>query len=181
MENHEVEANNNQHSLKWGAILGLISIIITLIIYIIDITLLAKSGVGLISLVIFLGVVIYAGREYRSKIGGYMSFKEAFLHAFIVFVIAGFLGTVFNYLLYNFIDPEIVPVLIEAQMTNTMQAMEAFGGGSTEMMDEMAKGMKEAYTLTGQAKAFLWSLIFYAIGALIIGAINKKKNKEEEF
>lgn len=181
MENQEVEVNNNQHSLKWGAILGLISIIITLVVYLIDITLLAKSGVGIAILIISLAIVIYAGRDYRSKIGGYMSFKDAFLHAFIVFVIAGFIGTLFNYLLYNFIDPEIVPVLIEAQMTNTMKAMEAFGGGTTEMMDEMAKGLKEAYTLTGQAKAFLWSLIFYAIGALIIGAINKKKNTEEEF
>ncbi|WMN12628.1 DUF4199 domain-containing protein [Marivirga salinae] len=181
MENQEVEMSNSQHSLKWGAILGLISIIIYLVVYLIDITLLAKSGVGIALLVISLAIVIYAGRDYRSKLGGYMSFKDAFLHAFIVFVLAGFIGTVFNYLLFNFIDPEIVPVLIEAQMTNTMKAMEAFGGGSTDMMDEMAVKMKESYTLTGQATSFLWALIFYAIGALIVGAINKKKDKEEEF
>lgn len=173
--------NYSQHSIKWGAILGLISIIIALVIYIIDITLLAKSGVGLVSLGISIAILIYAGRDYRSKLGGYMSFKESFLHAFVVLVVSGFLSVLFNILLYNVIDPSIVPILVEAQMTNTMQAMEAFGGGSTEMMDGMAEEFKNSFTVIGQAKAFLWLLIFYAIGALIVGAINKKKNKEEEF
>jgi len=182
MENQEVESGTNQHSVKWGAILGLISIIITLIVYLIDITLLAKSAVGIIIFVIYLAALIYAGRDYRSKLGGYMSFGKAFTHAFVVLVIAGFIGMVFNYLLFNFIDPDIVPILVEAQMENAMKAMEAFGGaGNTEMMDGMADGIKESYTLKGQAMGFLWSLIVYAIGALIVGAINKKKNKEDEF
>lgn len=180
MENQE-ETNTSQHSIKWGVILGLISIILTLIIYLIDVTLLAKSGVGLVSLAISIGVIIYAGRDYRSKIGGYMPFKQAFMHAFVVFVISGFLAILFNILLYNVIDPDVVPILVEAQMENAMQAMESFGGGSTEMMDGMAQGIKDGYTVTGQAKGFLWVLIFYAIGAAIIGAINKKKNQEEEF
>jgi hypothetical protein len=181
MENQE-EVNTSQHSIKWGIILGLIAIIITLIAYLIDITLLAKSGVGLISLAISIAIVIYAGRDYRSKLGGYMSFKEAFIHAFVVLVISGFLGVLFNILLYNVIDPDVVPILVEAQMENAMKAMEAFGGASnTEMMDGMAEGIKDGYTVTGQATGFLWLLIIYAIGALIVGAINKKKNKEEEF
>ncbi|WKV13678.1 DUF4199 domain-containing protein [Marivirga harenae] len=180
MENQE-EANTGQHSIKWGIILGLISIIITLVIYLIDITLLVKSVVPLISLVISIAIIIYAGRDYRSKLGGYMSFKEAFLHAFVVFVVAGFLGVLFNILLFNVIDPDIVPILVETQMTNTMQAMETFGGGSPEMMDGMAQGIKDGYTVMGQLKGFLWVLILYAIAAAIVGAINKKKNKEEEF
>jgi hypothetical protein len=112
-----------------------------------------------------------------------MSFGKAFTHAFVVLVIAGFIGVIFNYLLFNVIDPDIVPVLVEAQMKNTMEAMEVFGGAAsnTELMDEMAGSIKDGYTLKGQAVGFLWSLIIYAIGALIVGAINKKKNKEEEF
>lgn len=182
MENQEVESATNQHAIKWGGILGLVSIIITLIVYIIDITLLAKSAVGIIIFVVYLAALIYAGRDYRSKLGGYMSFGKAFIHAFVVLVVAGFIGAVFNYLLFNVIDPDIVPVLVEAQMENAMKAMEAFGGASnTEMIDGMADGIREGYTLTGQAMGFLWSLIVYAIGALIVGAINQKKNKEEEF
>ncbi|WP_296619770.1 DUF4199 domain-containing protein [Marivirga sp.] len=181
MENQEVEVNNSQHSLKWGAILGLISVIITLIIYLIDITIMVQSYMPFILLVIFLGVPIYAGRDFRTQIGGYMSFKDAFLHAFVILAIGGFIGTVFDYLLFNVIDPEIIPILIEVQMENAMKAMEVFGGQNTDMIDGMAESIEEGYTLQGQALGFLWKLVLYAIGALIVGAINKKKNQEEEF
>jgi large-conductance mechanosensitive channel len=167
--------------LKWAAILGLISIIITLIAYLIDITLLVQSYWPAILLVVFLGIPIYAGRDFRSKVGGYLSFKEAFLHALVLLAVGVFIGTVFDYILFNFIDPEIIPILVEVQMENTMKAMESFGGGSTEMMDGMAEGVKKGYTLQGQALGFLWKLVLCALGALIVGGINKKKNKEEEF
>ncbi|HET8858523.1 DUF4199 domain-containing protein [Marivirga sp.] len=182
MENEEQE-NISQHAIKWGAILGLIAIIIMLTIYLIDITLIAKQAtvIGIVTFVVYLFILIYSGRDYRSKLGGYMSFGKAFTHAFVVLAIASFIVAVFNYLLYNVIDPEIVPILVEAQMTNIMQTMEALGGGTSDIMDETAKGIKDSYTLAGQAKGFLFSLIGAVIGALIIGAINKKKNKEEEF
>ena len=182
MEEEKEEKNElSQHSIKWGLILGLVSIIITLTIYLIDITLLVKTGVGLVSLVISLAVLIYAGRDFRSKLGGFMSFKQAFLHAYLVLIVSGLIGLVFSILLYNVIDPDIVPILVEAQMTNTMQAMEAFGGGSNEMMDGMAEELKNGFSVVGQAKGFVWLLLIYAIGAAIIGAINKKKDQQEEF
>lgn len=65
--------------------------------------------------------------------------------------------------------------------SNTMKAMETLGGGSTDVMDNMAEGIEKGYTLQAQALGFLWKLVLYVIGALIVGAINKKKNKEEEF
>jgi uncharacterized membrane protein len=181
MENQE-EVNTGQHSIKWGVILGLVSIIITLIIYLIDITMMVDSYMPFVLLIIFLGITIYAGRDYRSKIGGYMSFKEAFLNAFVILAVGIFIGTVFDYVLYNFIDPEIIPILVEVQMENTMKVMEAVGGGSnTEMMDGMAEGVEKGFSLQGQALGYIWKLVLCAIGALIVGGINKKKNKEEEF
>ncbi|SMG24241.1 Protein of unknown function [Marivirga sericea] len=181
MENEEIEVNNTQHGLKWGAIFGLILIIITLLIYIIDITIIVSQYISVLWLAIFIGFGIFAGRDLRSKLGGYLSFKSAFLHALVIFAIGGFIGTVFDFVLYNYIDPEIIPILVDIQMETTMKAMETFGGGSNEMMDNMADGIQKGYTLQAQALGFLWKIVLYALGALIVGAINKKKNKEEEF
>lgn len=173
--------NNSQHSIKWGAIFGLILIIISLLIYIVDITIAVSSYISFFWVLVFIGFGIFAGRDFRSKSGGYLSFKNAFLHALVTFAIGGFIGTIFDFVLYNYIDPEIIPILIDAQMETTMKAMETLGGGSTEMMDNMADGIKKGYTLQAQALGFLWKLVLYSIAALIVGAINKKKNKEEEF
>jgi len=181
MENQEIEVNNTQHSLKWGGILGLLLIIISLLIYIIDITLVVSSYISIVWIALFIGFGIFSGRDFRSKVGGYLSFKDAFLHAFVAFAVGGFIGTVFDFILFNFIDPDIIPILIDTQMETTMKAMETFGGGNTEMMDGMAEGIKKGYTIQAQALGFLWKLVLYAIGALIVGGINKKKNQEEEF
>ncbi|RUA35145.1 MAG: hypothetical protein DSY77_03255 [Bacteroidetes bacterium] len=180
MENQE-EVNNTQHGLKWGAIFGLILIIISLLIYIVDITIIVSSYISILWIAIFIGIGIFAGRDFRTKLGGYLSFKNAFLHALVVFAIGGFIGTVFDFILYNYIDPEIIPILIDTQIETTMKAMETLGGGSTDVMDNMAEGIEKGYTLQAQALGFLWKLVLYVIGALIVGAINKKKNKEEEF
>lgn len=181
MENQGMQANNTQHGLRWGAIFGLILVIISLLIYIIDITIIVSSYISILWLAIFIGFGIFVGRDLRSKLGGYLSFKSAFLHALVVFAIGGFIGTLFDFILYNYIDPEIIPILIDSQMETTMKAMETFGGGSTDMMDNMADGIEKGYTIQAQALGFLWKLVLYALGALIVGGINKKKNKEEEF
>lgn len=182
MENQEIEQNNSQHSIKWGLMLGLVSVIITLIIYVIDIAIFAKPYFAFIYLVVYIAFIIYAGRDYRKQVGGFLSYGKAFLHAFVIFIMAGFIDRLFLYILFNFIDPQAAQTLIEITMDSTMQAMEAFGAGANnpEMMDEMAKGMAEAYTVWGLAKNFLFMIIAYAIGAAIIGAINKK-NPPQEF
>lgn len=179
-ENQEIEQSVPQHAAKWGAILGLISIIITLAFYLIDVTLMVHWSVGLISFIVSLGVLIYSGREYRSKSGGYLAFGKAFLHSFVVLVVASFIGSVFNYLLFNVIDPGLADVLVKQQMDATMQMMESLGGNA-EMMDNMEEGIRKGYTLQGQAMGFLWMILLSAIGSLIIGAINKKNPPKDDF
>lgn len=180
MENQEIEQNNTQHAIKWGLILGLISVIITLLVYVIDIAIFAKPYFAFIYLVVYVGFVIYAGRDYRKESGGYLTYGKAFLHALVVFLLAGFIDRVFLYVLFNLIDPQAAETIVKITMDSTMELMESFGSGSPEMMDEMAEGVAEAYTLGGLAQGYLFSIIYYAIGAAIIGAINKK-NEPQEF
>lgn len=180
MENQE-ELNLNQHPIKWGAVLGLIAVVITLLIYLVDVTMLIGSYMSFVWIAVFVAIPIYAGRDYRTKLGGYLSFKNAFLNAFIILLIGGFIVSAFEFVLYNFIDSDIIPILVEIQIETTMKAMEALGGAGTEMMDGMAEGIEKGYSLAGQAQGFLYKIAFYAIGALIIGAINKKKDQTEEF
>lgn len=181
MENQEVQ-NNSAHSIRWGVILGVIGILLTLILYIVDISLLTSGWVGGLSLLLSIVVVFYASIDYRKQLGGFMTFGQAFLHAFVLLAISGLLGVLFQYLLFNVIDPEAATILAEAQLESTMKAMEAFGGnGNPEMMDKMAEGFKDQYKIGTLALGYVYLLVLYAIGASIVGAITKKKNKELDF
>lgn len=174
-----IEQNNSAHSIKWGVILGIIGILITLTAYVVDLTLLTSPWTSVIVFIVYIGLLFYASIDYRSNLGGFMTFGQAFLHAFVLLAIAGILDVSFKYVLFNIVDPEAATYLLEAQMEASMEMMQKFGGeGNPQMMDEMAEGLKGQFQLGSLALGYAFSLIWYAIGASIVGLITKKKNPE---
>jgi uncharacterized membrane protein len=181
MENQEIQ-NNSTHAIKWGVIVGVIGILITLVVYIVDISLLTSGWVNGVSILISIAIVFYASIDYRKAMGGFMTFGQAFLHAFVLLAISGLLGLAFQYLLFNVVDPEAAAYLAEAQMEASMKMMESFGaGGNAEAMDSMAKGFENQYKIGTLAMGYVYLLVLYAIFASIVGAITKKKNKDTDF
>ncbi|MDQ3394251.1 MAG: DUF4199 domain-containing protein [Bacteroidota bacterium] len=183
MENTYDRPNQLNQVLKFGIIIAMVNIIITLLIYVVDVTLMAKWWFGLIHLVINIALILYAGFEWRKQNGGYLPFKEAFIYIFLVLLCSGIIGLIFNILLYNVIDPELSTTLTEASIEETTLMMEKFGAADDQIddtMDKIKASMVDQFSLTGILKSFLYSLIFYVIGALIIGAIIKKSKPQFE-
>lgn len=171
-----------QHAAKWGAIIGGASVVLTLLIYIVDYTLLANWKM-LILLLVFLGLVIYAGINYRNQIGGYLAYGKAFQHSFVTFAVMGIITTIFTMLLYTVIDTELPAKLIEVSIENAQKMMEGFGMPE----DQMDKALEDArtrsvdqFSIVGLAKGYGFGLILYAILSLI-GALFVRKNEPVEF
>jgi predicted ferric reductase len=156
-----------QHAAKWGAIIGGGSIVLTLLIYIVDYTLLADWKM-IVLLLVFLGLVIYAGINYRNQIGGFLPYGKAFQHAFITFAVLGIVSTAFTVILYTVIDSELPAKLTEVALENTQKMMENFGVPE----DQMDKAMEDAKERSADQ--------FYAILSLI-GALFVRKNEPVEF
>jgi len=181
MENQE---SPFKAGLNSGLILGIISVVITYILYFIDPTLLVAWYVGIGILVLYFGLIIYFGGQYRTSIGGFMTFGTAFNFAFIAMVVSGIISMLGSLLLYNVVDPALPGVLIESQMETQMAMLERFGAAdamTSEQLDEIRSGLENGYTITGQIKAFGFLLVAYAILALILGAILKKRDKSLDY
>ena len=118
-----------KNAVKSGIYVGVFGIIINLIVYVIDPTLFIKWWFGIGLLVINLGLVIYFGLQYRKEEEGYLTFKEGFLHGFVLLLISGFIGILFSALLYNVIDPELPEILTDATIEQTRTMLENFGTG----------------------------------------------------
>lgn len=89
-----------------------------------------------------------------------------------------------NILLYHVIDPQLPELLVESQLESMLSMMDRFGAGDSitgDQLDEMREGLEVNYTLSGQLKSFGIGLIIYAILALIIGAIIKKKDTSLDY
>src|SRR5690606_17033925 len=169
------------HALKWGGIFAGISIVVVMLIYAIDYTLMAGFTFILIMLAVGLGFVIYAGINYRNEIGGYIPFGKAFLHGFAVFAIGGVISSIFTILLYTVIDPDLPVNLTEAVISNTESMMQRFGAPQEsidEAVDKMREDMPNNFSAFGLIKGYFTSLIWYAILSLITGLIVKKNQPE---
>lgn len=181
MENQETPF---KAGLNAGVILGIVSVVLTFVVYFISPITLASGTFGIGMLVVFIGILIYLGIQYRKSIGGFMDFGPAFNFSFIAMVVAGIISQIGTALLYNVVDPALPGVLVEQTLENTMDMMEKFGAAdamSTQQIDEMREGFAANYTVMGQIKAFGIALIIYAVLSLILGAILKKRDKSLDY
>jgi hypothetical protein len=171
-----------QHALKWGLIVGGISIALTCVIYAIDYALLANWKTGIVIFLMFIGLAIYGGINYRNEIGGYLPYGKAFQHGFILMAISGLISSVFMVLLYTVIDPELPEKLVKVGMENAQAMMESFGMPEDQMdkaMEDARKRTENQYTVSGTAMGYGIGLIIYAVLSLIT-ALFVRKNEPVE-
>ena len=76
--------NYNEEWLKGGLILAGVSILLTMLTYVIDVSLMVEWWFGVVSLLISMGLLIYLGINYRNDIGGILSYGDAFKFSFLV-------------------------------------------------------------------------------------------------
>jgi hypothetical protein len=171
------------HSLKFGFIIGIVNIIISVLAYMTGEALMVKWWYALILLVINIGLLVYSGNQYRASLGGFMNFKTAFSVTFVTFVIAGIIGTIFSILLFQVIDPDLPQRLTKAAVEQAEQIMTNLGA-PTDRIDEQITSienrMEGQFSFMGQIKSFGIGLIIYAVLSLILGAILKKSEKIED-
>jgi hypothetical protein len=174
-----------QAAIQPGITMGLVSLAVTFIAYFIDSTLLASGWFALVAIVIFFGLIIYFGRQYRSELGGYMTFGTAFNFSFIAILISGVITLIGQILLFHVVDPELPGVLADSSFNTTIEMMEKFGASADSLPPDQLEKMRQDtinnFTVLGQLKGFGIGIIFYAIIALILGAILKKRDKSLEF
>jgi hypothetical protein len=171
-----------QHALRWGLIVGGISIALTCVAYAIDYAMLANWKFGIFVFVMFIGLAIYAGINYRGEIGGFMPYGKAFQHGFILMAISGLISTLFLALMYTVIDPELPAKLTDVSLENAEKMMESFGMPEDQMdkaMEDARKRTENQFTISGLGMSYGIGLIVYAVLSLIT-AIFVRKNPPEE-
>jgi hypothetical protein len=169
------------HALRWGMITAAISIIITMLMYAIDYTLMIQLKILFISLAVYLAITIYGGIDYRKAVGGFLPYGKAWQHGFLVLAISGLVATIFSLLLYNVIDPELPEKLVDASIENTRALMEKFGAPADSIDDALDKARDQTanrFTMSGILLGYVQIAIFSAIMALI-SALFVRKNQPE--
>ena len=164
--------------LACGLIAGLAMILLTTVLYL--------SGVNAylgwpayLGNVILLGMAIVAPLKEKKAGGGYLEFKDALKAAFLVFVIALLLQTLFSWVLMNYIDPAFRQAVEQAILEKIEKFMVRMNLSQDDIDKTLAKQRgSDQFSLSKSMMGLGVSYIVYFLIALVIAAIVKKKKPE---
>ncbi len=155
---------------KYGLLAGVLAIGYLLLFYLVNRALILNPAVYWSSVLFYLVCMYKACLSARSGYGGLLTFSDGLRTAFTVFLIANLLFYLFYYLLFNYIDPDLV-ALQEAsfrQFAEMMNPEEA--RPMLEAMEKQGFEMTLTATLFGYAKGAIGGFVL----ALIVAAVTKR-------
>lgn len=170
---------NSTHSpwksaMTSGGLLGIALIIFMLITYVLNVP--STSSVNWLSWIIFIGLLVYGQKTYRTELGGYISYGNLVKFGVMMGIFAGFLTGVWQYVLYTMIDPG----LWEKQMLELEETYLELGL-SEEMIEKSMEANKKFSSplLISLGAAFTYALMSLIL-SLITAAFLKKENDSFE-
>ncbi len=133
--------------------------------------------------VLNLTLIAVFGVKYRNEIGGFMSFKDAYVYSLITMVVMVLVGTLFSIVMFNVVDPGISETVADAVAENTESMMRNFGApedGMDEAIDKARADTLDRFTMVGMIKGAGIRILINVVFCLILGAIIKKNEPELE-
>ena len=165
-----------KNGIMYGIILGVFSILVTTLIYAIDIELFISMWVGLISMAVYLVIGIVLVAKTKKQLNNVITFKEAFTVFFLAAVIGSTLSVLFNIILFNVIDPAAKETIQQLTLEYTANMMQKFGARASDVNEAISKMAEtDNYSPLNQLKGLIFSFIFSALLGLILALIFKSK------
>lgn len=168
-------AVSKNQGLMYGVICGLVSIFVTVILYLIGV----KAFMGPLSFLGFaipIAIGVLAGLARKKAQGGFLEFREALQTAFLVMVIGTVISVLFNYVLLNYIDVPFREALAQETAETQARWMQKFNAPQDQIDKAVADTLNgNNYTLAKMLLSAAFISIFWFLMSLIVAAIIKKK------
>lgn len=164
--------------LKNGLHAGIVIIVVGTIMHAMDPRTFLNSY-GIIGYLVFLFYMVRTVKLTRKENGGYISFGNAFVAAFIPMTIGVFFYSFFNYAIHNWINPDIVIMIKEIALESAEYGREIMSEYfDLDMKKEEMRSLVEQqdFKLNFGTTFFSWLLttIMGCVPALIIAAFMRR-------
>ena len=172
---------NKSNSLKnimitYGLLLGGISIVFNLMLFFLKMHYEQSTAVGIVSVVIMIGVLLFAFIQYKKSNEGSISLSEAIKIGLGISLISAILGIIYAFILTEFLDPGMMEKVLDLQR-------EKIRASNPEMSQEVldsTRSISEKFSspLIRSAFQLIFALFIGFIISLIGGLIVKKSRPE---
>ena len=162
--------------INFGLLLGGISVVFQLMLYFLDMHYKNDSTAGIVSLVIMIGVLLYAFIYIKKSNEGFLSLGEALKIGMGVALVSALVGVVYTQILMNFLDPDTLKKSLELNMENLRIQNPEMPQDALDTARSMQEKMSSPLILT--AIQIIFALFLGFIVSLIGGLIVKKSRPE---
>ncbi len=168
---------NKSYIINLAITMSVISIVLFLLMAILGGGMFINLGIGVLGIVLMIIVPIIFLRKQRASANGFLTFKEAFLTAFLGLALSAVISTTFSYVYVSYIDTAYVDSMINQQLETTMKYMQGNmpEDKMVETLTEIETKTRYGFTLPGMIRNFGIYIAVYAVLSLILAAIFKKQ------
>jgi len=159
-------------ALIYGAIMGFVSVFISLVFYFIGMA--TENWTNWVNMLVGLILLVYLMLQYRKEyLGGYASFGQIFLMVLVsAGIISVIISAIYSYLLFAVFDPDLidqVKVIAEERIMSNSRIPESM---YDDLLEKIDKRTTAAYMVRMQ---LIGGPIVNAIIGLIVAAFIKKE------
>lgn len=162
-----MEENNpktGKFALNFGLILGAVSVIFAFMLYTADMHYQGGISIMLISLLLSLAAVILAMVQFKKTNNGFMTFGQALKIGVGVCLIGGIIGIIFNQIMSNVIDPDMMAKAMEYQKNQLLE--------TTNMtMEQVDAQMEMGKTFSTPTMQIVFGLVFSLVIGFVVSLI----------
>ncbi len=163
--------------LNYGLLLGILMVLLGGIMYVMDVHLDPHWSFILITLALFIGVIVYGLKAFKSDNGGFMSFGEALKVAVGVGLIAAIISGIWSVLLSTVIEPDYADQMAQVQREKMIETYPEMSEEQINQALEFSAGFSSPW-ITFASTMVMYMLIALIIG-LIAGAVMKQNRPYE--
>jgi hypothetical protein len=166
----------NEKSVFWkssatsGVILGIVLIIYSVLLYILDLYL--NKSLGYVSNLFLIIGLWWFTKSYRDNtLGGTISYGQALGYATVIVIVTALISSIYSYVFLSYIDPSMLDKI--AAMSEEEMLKQGMSDEQIEMAQTMGKKFMNPALMN--IMAFIGTVIFGFLIALITSAIVKKE------
>ena len=166
-----------KNGITYGIITGVISVLITTILYVVNIELFVSPWIGFSSIAIYIIIGMLLLSKTKKELNGIFSFKDAFTTYFISAVIGILISVAFNIILFNYIDPGMKDTIKDLTIKYTTEMLQKFGTPASAINDAIKElDANDQFSIAKLLQGSIFSILFSALFGLILAAFFKTKS-----
>jgi nitrogen fixation/metabolism regulation signal transduction histidine kinase len=174
MEN-QPKTSKRSVMLNYGLMLGIATIIISVLNYAFGDTYEPHWSINVISGLLMVAIIVLGIKKLKEFNDGYLTLGDAIKTGIGIAFIAAIISGIYIYIFANFIEGNFIDNIVEL---NTAKAIENSPEISDEILETQAEMTKEYFFVFTFGVIFIFNLFIGFVTSLIAGMIMKKTDEE---